>query len=304
MSAETETNAMGSDAFIVALYEGLLNRSPDAVGLESFQHMIDGGVSLAEIMRLVVNSQEFREQQAASNYHATPPAPSGTPAFSDYSPPPDEAGRSYARRLQSGFLNRYCAGEQVLDVGFSGYDNPDRKTALPHAIGIDLNYPGYDGRHLPFEDGSVDTVFSSHCLEHIADDHAVIQDWFRVLKIGGFIVCMVPHQALYEKKDALPSDWNMDHKRMYTPASLLASFETALETNSYRVRHLADNDEGFNYALGPGVHSDGAYEIELVIQKIEMPSWTLATSAPEDRPEAVGRTPRFLRWLLPTRDQA
>jgi SAM-dependent methyltransferase len=178
--------------------------------------------------------------------------------------------------LRSGFLDRYCSGPLILDVGYTGYDNPEKKTALPGAIGIDLDYPGYDGLHLPFDDGSVDCVFSSHCLEHIQFDHAAIRDWYRVLRIGGFIVCMVPSQALYEKRRFLPSQFNADHKRMYTPSSLARAFEDALEVNSYRVRHLVENDADFNYTLGPDIHSDGAYEIEIVIEKIVTPGWTLA----------------------------
>jgi SAM-dependent methyltransferase len=193
----------------------------------------------------------------------------------DYAPP-GEAGKSYSRRVRTGFFERYCSGDVVLDVGFSGYDNPDRKAALPKAIGIDLDYPGYDGLHLPFADHSVDTVFSSHCLEHIAEEREAIRDWFRVLKIGGFLVCFVPHQALYEKRHSLPSQWNGDHKRFYTPASLMTAMEAALETNSFRLRHLKDNDIGFNYSLGPDAHSTGCYEIELVIEKIRKPDWDLA----------------------------
>lgn len=190
--------------------------------------------------------------------------------------PPGEAGKSYSRRIRTGFFDRYCSGDVVLDVGYTGYANPEGKAALPGAIGIDLDYPGYDGLHLPFEDGSVDTVFSSHCLEHIAEEGEAIRDWFRVLKVGGFLVCFVPHQALYEKRASVPSRWNTDHKRFYTPASLMTAFEAALETNSYRLRHLKDNDIGFDYALGPETHSAGCYEIELVIEKIRKPDWGLA----------------------------
>jgi len=122
----------------------------------------------------------------------------------------------------------------------------------------------------------VDTVFSSHCLEHIERERDAIRDWFRVIKVGGFLVCFVPHQALYEKSRALPSRWNGDHKRFYTPASLMTAVENALEVNSFRLRHLKDNDIGFDYALGPGLHSEGCYEIELVIEKIRKPDWGLA----------------------------
>jgi len=201
--------------------------------------------------------------------------PQGASFPLDYAPP-GEAGKSYSRRVRTGFFERYCSGAVVLDVGFTGYDNPDRKAALPHAIGVDLDYPGYDGLRLPFDDQSVDTVFSSHCLEHIDDEQSALRDWFRVLKIGGFLVCMVPNLALYEKRRQPPSAWNDDHKRFYSPASLLLAVERALEVNSYRLRHMKENDIGFDYALGPDRHSIGCYEIEMVIEKIARPGWDLA----------------------------
>jgi hypothetical protein len=85
-----------------------------------------------------------------------------------------------------------------------------------------------------------------------------------------------PHQFLYEKKHTLPSLWNADHQRFYTPASLLREFEEALEPNSYRIRHLRDCDEGYTYELGPESHAGGGYEIELVVEKIQKPQWSLA----------------------------
>jgi len=169
------------------------------------------------------------------------------------------------------------AGDVTIDVGFRGAHH-DAVPIFPHAIGVDLDYPGYDGKRLPFSDENVDTVYSSHMLEHVVDYRATIRDWYRVLKSGGFIVCVVPHQFLYEKKTALPSIWNSDHKRFYTPASLLREFEEALVPNTYRIRHLCDSDDGYTYDIGPDVHSGGGYEIELVVQKIKKTVWVLAGS--------------------------
>jgi hypothetical protein len=44
---------------------------------------------------------------------------------------------------------------------------------------------------------------------------------------------------------------------------------------SYRVRHMADNDTGYTYRVGPESHPGGVYEIELGIEKIERPAWDL-----------------------------
>jgi len=264
--------------FVGELYRTILQRAPDPGGLAAYVAHMQAGMSEGAIIGVFLASDEYREAQF-KQFRAQVVEREGAEALASAFPidyqPPGEAGRCYKRRVRSGFFDRYCAGDVVLDVGFSGYDNPEGLTALPNAIGIDLGYPGYDGLHLPFADGSVDSIISSHCLEHILYDHAAIRDWYRVLKVGGFIVCFVPHKALYEKKQFLPSRWNEDHKRMYTPANLLATVEQALPLNSYRVRHLCDNDEGFDYTLGPDKHSDGAYEIELVIEKIVPPAWTL-----------------------------
>lgn len=153
-----------------------------------------------------------------------------------------------------------------------------RKTSfpiVPNAIGIDVGYPGYDGRILPFPDELQDAVFSSHCLEHVEDARAAIREWFRVLKTDGFLVICVPHQYLYERKPDPPSRWNPDHRRFYTPAILLLDIEETLKPNTYRVRHLADNDAGYDYSIPPDQHPGGCYEIEVVIQKIRQLAWRM-----------------------------
>ena len=194
----------------------------------------------------------------------------------DYTTTAVEAGKSYQFWRASGFLDRFLSGEKVLDVGYRGEIHGSyARPIVPHAIGVDLDYPGYDGLRLPFDDGTVDAVFSSHCLEHIKAYRTVIQDWYRVLKVGGLVVCVVPSQLLYEKKRSPPSRWNADHKRFYTSKSLLAEFEDSLEENSYRVRVLEENDRGYTYHIGPERHAGGSYEIIVVIEKIEKTSWSI-----------------------------
>jgi SAM-dependent methyltransferase len=185
-----------------------------------------------------------------------------------------EVQKTFKLKLLSGFFRRYMSGSVILDVGYKG-GHSDAVPIFPHAIGVDLDYPGYDGIRLPFDDVSVDTVFTSHVLEHVPDAQSAIRDWYRVAKVGGFIVCIVPHQYLYERKREWPSSWSTEHLRFYTPASLLRDFEESLEPNTYRVRHLADNDLQYRYDISPEHHPGGCYEIELVIEKINPPAWRL-----------------------------
>lgn len=182
-----------------------------------------------------------------------------------------ETGKSHEQRTRSGFYEKYMQGEG-LDIG------PNRDPVLPTAIGVDKNYPDYDGVTLPFPSKSKDYVYTSHCLEHIPSSQVtgILREWFRVLKVNGYLVITVPHQFLYEKRQSLPSRYNPDHKRFYTPESLLDEIEVSLDVNTYRVRHLRDNDDGYDYSIPPERHSKGCYEIELVLQKITPPEWRLA----------------------------
>lgn len=185
-----------------------------------------------------------------------------------------ELAKSYERKLQDGFFQRWLSGSDILDIGYKGsfYESAP---VLPHAVGVDLDTPGYDGLILPFADESQDGVFACHCLEHMPDLAATLREWMRVLRIGGHLVVIVPHQHLYEKRKAPPSVWNADHKHFLTPARLLTAVEEALPVNGYRLRHLVDNDFAYDYAVGPNRHAVGCYEIEMVLEKKRLPEWTL-----------------------------
>jgi len=229
---------------------------------------------------LLFGRHEGRYPSAAAEQARRSPLPARF-SIGRYEVPSDwpvkgEPATTFLVRLSNGFFCDYLSGDVVLDIGYKGGGKEEAVPIFPHAFGIDLDYPGYDGLHLPFDDESVDAVFASHVLEHIPQYHTAIGEWFRVLRQGGFLVCIVPHQFLYEKRAGLPSKWNPDHKRFYTPAGLLREIEEALPSNTYRVRHLRDNDYGYLYSIEPDKHPGGCYEIELVIEKIVPPAWSLA----------------------------
>jgi SAM-dependent methyltransferase len=125
-------------------------------------------------------------------------------------------------------------------------------------------------------DGSQDLVFAGHRLQEIGDYRAAIQDWFRILRVGGRLVIVVSHAFLYERLLALPGRWDPAQRRLYTPASLLAEVEEALVPNTYRVRWLGDDDRGYDYALDRETPPVGAGDVVLVIERIIPPAWGLA----------------------------
>lgn len=179
-----------------------------------------------------------------------------------------ESRHTYQKKIDTGFFSKYMDGEVVLDIGYKG-SRPDAVPVLKNAIGVDLDYPGYNGIRLPFADASVDAVYSSHCLEHIANYTGAYLDWFRVLRVGGYVIVVVPHMYLYERKSHPPSRWNQDHKRFYTPARLLREVEETLPLDQYRVCHLCENwNERYDYRDKLDAHASGPYEIEMVLKKI------------------------------------
>jgi len=265
------TSTSKNSELVRACYRAILGREPDPNGFRLHLDKLDQGLAPETLLRAFMGSNEFLNSFARRNGFDLSRNAKFPPSYGSNA----EASKSYISRIASGFFEKYMSGDKILDIGYKGYNNPELKTVLPHAIGVDLDYPGYDGETLPFADNSVDCVFSSHCLEHILSYGPAIRDWCRVVKVGGFVVCIVPSQLLYEKRRSLPSRYNQDHKRFYTCSSLLKEFEASLEENSYRVRFLEENDRGYDYSIGPDQHAIGCFEIVLVIEKIRKPAWAL-----------------------------
>lgn len=190
-----------------------------------------------------------------------------------------EVRKAHDIRLKTGFYDRFMSGNG-LDVGYRGFNFDNAAPVLDSALGVDLGFPGYDGRTLPFPDESQDYVFASHVLEHIVDYLNALREWYRVTKIGGFIIICVPHQHLAERKVSMPSFTMEDHKRFYLPSSLFREIEEAYEVNSYRVEHMKDCDDNYDYTRKPNqidaaFHWRDRFEIECVLRKIKKPDWEL-----------------------------
>ena len=95
-----------------------------------------------------------------------------------------------------------CCG---LDLGFGG------NAIIPSAICLDLESiyckPGLSPQHLVgtaqclywFRDNVLDYIFSSHLLEDFIDIRSVLDEWCRVLKIGGVLLLYLPDEQRYRK---------------------------------------------------------------------------------------------------------
>ena len=177
----------------------------------------------------------------------------------------EESSKTWYEKYHNGFFDKFMSGKG-LDIGYKGYLERKVEPILPSAKGLTLE--DYDGTNLPFPDNSQDFIYSSHVLEHISNRSEVIRDWFRVIKKGGFIVCVVPHKWLYERKENLPSHWNEDHKIFYEASNLCKEFEQAVPPNTFRIRHLLENDKNHIYNVPVEIHASGCYELEIVLEKL------------------------------------
>ena len=183
-----------------------------------------------------------------------------------------ETKRSLDHWHRDGLLRKYLRGENILNIG-PRRGKTETQPGSPGEIAVDLDYPGYDGKTLPFSNESQDAVFCYYYLQGLDDYRSTIDDFFRVLRVGGFLIIVVPHQYLFERKLTLPSSFIPGHKRFYTPASLLLEIQESLDPYCYRLRFLEDDDFGFDYSIEPGKPAEGCCDIAVVIQKITRPIW-------------------------------
>jgi SAM-dependent methyltransferase len=139
-------------------------------------------------------------------------------------------------------------GERVLDLGCgAGRFVAALRDAGAEPVGVELagaalerarrNAPGADLRlvepdgSLPLEHGSVDLVWCSEVLEHVADTDYLLLEVRRVLRPGGRLLATVPfHGRVQAALIALTRfeahfDPTSDHLRFYTRRSLTAALD-------------------------------------------------------------------------------
>ncbi|MDA1277812.1 MAG: class I SAM-dependent methyltransferase [Verrucomicrobia bacterium] len=177
---------------------------------------------------------------------------------------PQQSAHSRPRREAEGFFERYCQGKGI-DIGWGG------DPITPDVRGWDIE----DGdAHLMagVENETYDFVYSSHCLEHLEDIERALQNWWRILKPGGFLILYLPERDLFEKKKELPSRFSLDHKHFFLldaddppdTVGLLPLIERTL--SDYRMEYAKICDYGLTIR-DPFRHSDGEYSIEAVLAK-------------------------------------
>jgi SAM-dependent methyltransferase len=181
------------------------------------------------------------------------------------------------RRVQWAFTNRIFKGRGI-DIG-CGADllQPEHGFPLIESCEpFDLEHGNAQFIHQYKEEGSYDFVHSSQCLEHMVDAYEALKNWFKLVKVGGYLVATFPDEDLYEQ-GTFPSRWNHDHKwtfsinkkkswsyRHIDVLDMLASLENC------KIIRVDLIDTNYNYALNNVDQTRGDAEafIEIVLQKI------------------------------------
>jgi SAM-dependent methyltransferase len=128
-----------------------------------------------------------------------------------------ESSKSIFHKLKdSRYATRYIVGNGI-DIG-SGPDSLAQYYEFFPLMKVCRSWDLPDGDAelmKTIEDNYFDFVHSSHCLEHMRDPKNALENWIRVLKPGGYLICIIPDEDLYEQ-GIFPSTFNSDHKHTFT----------------------------------------------------------------------------------------
>jgi len=168
---------------------------------------------------------------------------------------------------------------------------------LPDAIAIEVG-AGDPEAHRIFDnlDGNQQCILLHDVIQYLPDYRSFLAGAFDRLAIGGYLIIIVPHQFLYERKWQMPSRYDHGHLRFYTPSTLSAEIEEALDPCRYRVRLLADHDTGFDYDTPLHAVPSGGHDIVLCLQKIAQPSWQEDMDKNESQSTVFTQPTRFVPY--------
>ena len=128
-----------------------------------------------------------------------------------------EASKSIFFRLKdSRYATRYLRGDGI-DIG-SGEDSLGQYYEFFPLMTSLRSWDLEDGDAQYMNsvlENTFDFVHSSHCLEHMMDPKIALNNWIRILKPGGHLICIIPDEDLYEQ-GIFPSTYNNDHKWTFT----------------------------------------------------------------------------------------
>ena len=138
----------------------------------------------------------------------------------------------------------YLKGRGV-DIGAGSFK------VLPHVISVDNGHHDRAfGIHSKpdiyaeaddlgvFADQSMDFVYSSHTLEHVVDYKKTLQEWWRLVKVGGYLVLYLPHKEFYPNIGQEGA--NADHKHDFYPEDIIHAMPAGWDLLEHDERNGGD----------------------------------------------------------------
>lgn len=183
-----------------------------------------------------------------------------------------ETSKARPRRVAEGLYDTVFVGIGI-DIGCG--DDP----ILPHCIPWDIEH-GDAHDLVGIENESLDYVYSSHCLEHLADPVRALRRWWQVLRPGGKMLIAVPDEDLYEQ-GLWPSRYNQDHKVTFTPhksetwspvSRNLADLVAILAGHKLIYIKICDNNYSYSDKVWDRTTGDAEASIEFLVEKCAITS--------------------------------
>jgi ADP-heptose:LPS heptosyltransferase/predicted SAM-dependent methyltransferase len=137
-----------------------------------------------------------------------------------------------------------------LDIGAGDFK------VLPHVISVDnFNHQQFGFQVKPdimaeadnlsiFSDQSMDFVYSSHTLEHVHDYRATLKEWWRLVKVDGYLVLYLPHKAYYPNMGQAGA--NPDHKHDFLPSEIIEAMPAGWDLLEHQERN---EDDEYSFLL-------------------------------------------------------
>jgi SAM-dependent methyltransferase len=197
-----------------------------------------------------------------------------------------ESSKSIFRKLNdSRYSTRYLVGNGIdIGAGSDGINQYSEFFPLMNSCKLWDIEDGDAQIMSTVADNEFDFIHSSHCLEHMVNPRLALNNWLRILKPNGYLICLVPDEDLYEQ-GIFPSTYNPDHKHTFTVykkktwssasinlIELLSSLDIEIEIKkielldaTYRYKLSVDNNFRFDQTLTP----IGECAIEFILKKIK-----------------------------------
>jgi hypothetical protein len=213
--------------------------------------------------------------------------------------------------LAQGFLRRAIEDDLAVQLKATGDDHYNSLFSIAATVAVNSGDASEALRTVQQLKGDIGLLLIHNALQFLVETRLFLGACFSKVAVGGLMVITVPHQFLYERKLRLPSRRNRLHRRFYTPNTLLADIEEAIDPCEYRVRFLADCDVDYDYRADLSREPDGGQDIVVALEKFLRLPWR----ADLDRAELAGeaatqpvpylkvnkQTPALTRTIIPDR---